>query len=411
MNQTQVSKVHICLLSDQLLPNLIPILMDRPERVYLIVSNEMEAKGRHKRMRRLLRGEKIESRVRLKAPGTGIDTIRRFAGKLAREIKQEETGKTIVLNATGGTKLLSMGFVEVFRESFEGYSLRVVYTDTQHQRIETLVPRGTEVIPMEGVLQTNSYLAAQGMKLISAYSDKEEWRSAVQERNKLTRYLADNCKELGGFFGAINGIIHGYGNNDHPGVLTPNGKDLSNPEQRFNTNPRRNWRDALNQIKDAGLIRWDSARTLYFETTEAARYLSGHWLEEYAWMVAQAAGLQDVRCSATGQWELQTGAGAPTNEFDLLAVHDNRLLIVECKTGRQTLKEQEITTRLESLNRNAGGLFGTSILLSAREIPETMRNRCRSLGIRYLENGAITKFADYLSKWRDSCVLPALKNT
>ena len=37
---------------------------------------------------------------------------------------------------------------------------------------------------------------------------------------------------------------------------------------------------------------------------EAARYLGGHWLEEYAWLVAEAEGLQDARCSAIVRWEL-----------------------------------------------------------------------------------------------------------
>ena len=118
--------VHVCLLSDQLLPNLIPVLMERPARVYLVATAEMVAKGRDKRMRRLLRRENIDTRIRGGAPSTRIKEIRRFADRLAQEMKKNEAGGTIVLNATGGTKLLSMGFVEVFRERLEGYPLRVV---------------------------------------------------------------------------------------------------------------------------------------------------------------------------------------------------------------------------------------------------------------------------------------------
>ena len=165
--------VHVCLLSDQLLPNLIPVLMERPARVYLVATAEMVAKGRDKRMRRLLRRENIDTRIRGGAPSTRIKEIRRFADRLAQEMKKNEAGGTIVLNATGGTKLLSMGFVEVFRERLEGYPLRVVYTDTEHQVIETIVPREQEAVPMAGVLGADSYLAAQGMVLVSAESDGE----------------------------------------------------------------------------------------------------------------------------------------------------------------------------------------------------------------------------------------------
>ncbi len=400
-----MSEIHICLLSDQLLPNLIPILMERPVCVYLVATPEMVKRGRDVRMRRLLRHEKIEPRIREGAPSTGIDKIRAFAEKLTHEIVKDKdsAGRTLVLNATGGTKLLSMGFVEVFRAHLEGYPLRVIYTDTEHQVLETLVPRGLDATPMGGVLRVESYLAAQGMTFVSAMSDDLEWRSVVQERCKLTVYLANECERLGGFLGMLNGLVHGTGRQS--GALASNGGELLHPEQRLNRSPRGLYREVLKRVADVGLIQWVDAKTVRFNTVEAARYLGGHWLEEYAWLVADAAGLQDARCSATVRWELQSGPEAPTNEFDLLAVHNNRLLLVECKTGQQAAGEQAVATRLESLSRNAGGLFGLSLLVSARALPTTMRNRCQSLGIRLLEQGEVKRLADYVDQWRDTGAL------
>lgn len=72
-------EIHICLLSDQLLPNLIPVLMERPYRVYLVATAEMAARGRDKRMRRLLHREGIDTRLRPRAPSIRIEEIRRFA--------------------------------------------------------------------------------------------------------------------------------------------------------------------------------------------------------------------------------------------------------------------------------------------------------------------------------------------
>ena len=403
-----VSEVHICLLSDQLLPNLIPILMERPDRVYLVATREMAERSRDTRMRRLLRRENIDTRIRRSAPSTGIDEIRRFAEKLVQQIIKEEAGKMLALNATGGTKLLSMGFVDVFRKHLEGYPLRVIYTDTHHQVIETLVPRGLAVTPMEGVLKAKSYLAAQGMELVSAISDAPAWKSAVSDsdRSELTRYLAEECKDLGSFLGMLNGLVHGT--RQQSGALTPGGGTLINPEQQLNRRPWGRGREALTLAANAGLIQWDGAATVRFNTVDAARYLGGHWLEEYTWLVANAADLQDVCSSATVRWELQSGPTAPTNEFDLLAVHGNRLLLVECKTGRQGTGEQAVATRLESLARNAGGLFGSSLLVSAREFPTTMKIRCRSLGIMLLEQSAIKTLAEHVEQWRDTGVLPTL---
>lgn len=398
-------EVHVCLLSGQLLPNLIPVLMERPERVYLVATPEMVARGSDKRMRRLLRRENVDTRVRGGAPSTGIEEVRRFAEKLAQEIMKNEAGSTIVLNATGGTKLLSMGFVEVFRERLEGYSLRIVYTDTEHRVIETLVPRDRGAVPMAGVLKAESYLAAQGMVLVSAESDEQEWRDSVRARSELTRYLASHCENLGPFLGALNGLVHGKPGN--PGALAPNSVDLVHPDQEFGTRPRGAWEKALIRIADAELLGWKGNEKVRFQDAGAARYLGGHWLEEYAWLVAEAVGLDDVRGSAKVRWESESGPAAPTNEFDLLAVHDNRLLLVECKTGRQAAGEQAVATRLESLSRHTGGLFGSGLLLSARELAETMKVRCRSLGIHFLERGAVNGLTEHMGHWKEKGAFPA----
>ena len=57
-----VLETHVCLLTDQLFPNLIPILMGRPVRVYLDAAAEMAAKGRDKQVRRLLRRKDVPRR-------------------------------------------------------------------------------------------------------------------------------------------------------------------------------------------------------------------------------------------------------------------------------------------------------------------------------------------------------------
>ena len=397
---TAMADIHVCLLSGQLLPNLIPVFMDQPKRVYLVTTPEMEQTRHDRRMQRMLRSRNVEVRKRTRAPSAGFTAIRDYAGKLADELASGEMGNRIVLNATGGTKLLSMGFVEVFRERLEGYALRVIYTDTEHQMVETLVPRNQDPVVMQGVLKADTYLAAQGMALESAASDDTAWRAAVHDRASLTDFLATNCSALGPFFGTLNGLVHGH--REASGALSTDGNALIRPDRQFQRRPQGLWREALTRIADAGLLWWGGAEEVRFESLQAARYLGGHWLEEYVWLGAEAAGLDDFRGSAVCRWALQSGPETPTNEFDLLAVHGNRLLVIECKTGRQDTGEQAVASRLESLGRNAGGLFGTSLLVSARELPTTMKNRCRSLGIRVLEKESIIDFRSSLNQWRDT---------
>ena len=138
---------------------------------------------------------------------------------------------------------------------------------------------------------------------------------------------------------------------------------------------------------------------------DAARYLSGFWLEEYAWWIASDMALSDVRCGVQGTWEGAAKKDAPKNEFDVLAVHNNRMLVVECKPLRldqgEQAKEQNIVTKLENLGRIAGGTFGTNLLLSARPTTRTVRSRCRSQGIPLREADALRGLRRDLQAWVD----------
>ena len=50
--------IHICTVSDQILPNLIPALMDRPDQVVLLASERMREQAHH--LRRVLKDYHID---------------------------------------------------------------------------------------------------------------------------------------------------------------------------------------------------------------------------------------------------------------------------------------------------------------------------------------------------------------
>lgn len=403
--------VHVCILSDQCLANLIPILMEKPATVYLIATPEMIKKDHGKRMKRLLRKTGAEPRIRDKTPSTGLEKIRVFANKTIEQIQRDETDKRIVLNATGGPKLLSMGFVEAFREHLEGNRFEVIYTDTEHQLIESLVPASSEarptqsvldseVRPMQSVLDIETYLAAQGMKLDSAQSEDKAWHETAENRLKLTGYLAEHSEKLKDFFSVLNGLVHGFSKGDQ-GALPQDGNQLLT----LKIKPQGIWHEAMIKIADQQLVKWDGDKKVIFASAEAKRYLSGRWLEEWAWHVAREEKLDHVHCSVKVRRDLQSGPGTPDNEFDVLAVHNNRLLLVECKTGCLN-QGQEITNRLESLGRNVGGLFGSTLLLSVKPLSSSMEKRCRNQSITVACQSNISKLGELIRHWRDTGHLP-----
>lgn len=379
---------HICLISAHLPANLIPVLSDRPERVHLVVSDDMKDMG--ERFRRLLADHAIACEVHEGVPVTGLTELHHYAEDLALALTEQAPETRLVLNATGGTKLMALAFVEAFR----GLAADIVYTDTGRDRLESLTDKDRPVRSLAHVLDVPVYLAAYGLTLRSAASDDDRWRDDAERRKALSKWLGQRASELGDFLGALNRLAQL--------ALSANGQELTAAEQYFNDVPRGRWREALGRFAGARLLGWpDAAGHIVFPDAGAARYCGGHWLEEYVWHVVHDEGPDDVRAGVVGTWEGDRRQPS-RNEFDLLAVHANRMLVIECKTarfGRDLDSDASLLYKLDSLGRNAGGLFGKIMLVSARSLSQSARERAHTNHIGVIEAAGLKHLRQSVREW------------
>jgi hypothetical protein len=388
-------KIHVAIVSDQTLANLIPILMDRPDKVYLACSETMKSRGLDGRIERLLRQEGVSVETKCDAPNAGLGAIRAYADSLAAGIRQAHPDAEIVLNATGGTKLMSLGFVEVFRD----IARNIIYTDTSHRRIE-LFPdisgAAVEPVEMRNVLDVQRYLAAQGFRYLSGRSDDPAWCQQTACRQAASMYLGQEAQatQMQVFIGRINRLA-----NLALGEPTSANADvLREPVQSFETVPKGRWATALTRMNQADLIDWrEHQPQLRFKDAQSARFLRGGWLEEYAWHVVKAGGVWDVRCSVE---VTPHDASHTRNEFDVLACHSNELLVIECKTLRyQEENENQIAYKIDSLGQQVRGLFGETWLLSARQPPDTLLERARLARIRIIGPAELPGLPSAVRDW------------
>jgi hypothetical protein len=381
-------KVHVTLVSDQVLANLIPALMDRPDKVYLVCSPTMAGRGLDRRLTTLLGREVIASEIIGNAPDAGMRAIHEFALEVATRVEQENPDAEIVFNATGGNKLMAMGFVEVFR----GIAQRIIYTDTAHQRIEIL-PDATGTVPepvsMNDVLDVPRYLAAQGFVYAKAVSDDFDWKERAAARKAACKYLGRHAAQLQDFIGALNALAD---------QALGGGETLVAPRQDFPRVPWGDWAHALGQlVKDRLLIWQEGASDVEFPDAESARFLHGGWLEEYAWHTVKDTGAWDVRLGVRGRWEV---GARNENEFDVLATHRNQLLFMECKTLRHHEEnDNALAYKVDSLGQDARGLFGETWLLTAREPSTMLHERARQARITLLGPAELRRLRDRVRGW------------
>jgi hypothetical protein len=163
---------HICLISAQTLPNLIPILMHQPQTVHLVVTKDMQAKADN--FVKVLQQQQIKCVIHPNAPSAGLTQLTEYARKVVKKLKQRYDAEVqLRLNCTGGTKLMVLAFVKVFEVELP--QAQLFYTDTDHEVIEYLQPLET-LEPMTSVLDVPSYLAAQGFSIQQAESQEPAWQ-------------------------------------------------------------------------------------------------------------------------------------------------------------------------------------------------------------------------------------------
>ncbi|MCP9448347.1 MAG: DUF1887 family protein [Nitrospira sp.] len=380
--------LHVAIVSDQFLPTVIPTLMHRPRLVVLVASQPMAAKA--ERLRRMLEAEGCAVDVREKAPDAGLDCIRAYAARLAEDLTTRWPGAEWVFNATGGNKLMTLGFVEVFRERAD----RIIYTDTAHGRIEVIADRHTEATqpePMRDMLDVPRYLAVQGFRYQRDAAQEPGRLARVDSRRDVAAHLAQQASRLSGLIALVNGLVQA--------ALDDKGRELVHPVQHLKEELRGEWRTAFEHFARASLVQWVGNRGVRFPDVESARFLGGGWLEEYAFVVAREAGLYDVRMGVTGVWE---GAASARNEFDVLACHRNRMLFIECKTLRFQGDENDndLAYKVKSLSDDARGLLGDTWVLAAQEPSPILRDRAKQAGFQMIGPKHLRTLAGWLNLWK-----------
>ena len=252
----------------------------------------------------------------------------------------------LTLNATGGNKLMAMGFIEAARDAGIG---KIVYADTAHDRIEFVHPEGLPPEPMGQLATLEDLFESRGLRIVRMDSDKPQWQQRVRERSELTRWLFERALERPSPLGKLRANL-----NPKAGTPWVNGALVKRLQQAGLLKPKASAKEPQLEAMDE----------------EANFYLQGGWLEELVWL--EACELDDVLvgCGLRLQLEEDAGTNMELHELDLVILHRNRLLLGECKVCRTRVADADSDLdRLRSLAASISGPFGKLVYI----VPEISR--------------------------------------
>jgi hypothetical protein len=380
------SSVHFLLVSEQPAPNLFPAVVPPghaedfpPGAVVLVVSRQMKAQA--DRIEPLFRSRGIEVR-RLEVD----DPFDADALTSAFEEKVVETidilgGKSILLNATGGTKLMALAAVTVFQDM----ALPIYYVGHADGRVIWLMPRDRAGFSAQFRIRLPEFLAAHGYDAEALHRDE-----VPTHFRELTAALIDEVGAFGSALSTLNWVAARA-----KGSLSVELEPRMMQDEAFGR--------LVRLFSDAGLIEKERWR-LRFADEKVRRFVNGLWLEQHVFGVARSlfkdiASLQDV---ATGL-EVAGPTGVK-NEIDVALLAGNRLFLIECKTRRFDSEDEQngaasgALYKLKTL-RDLGGLKTRAMLVSYQSLPDYEKDRAAAMDISVVEGRQLTGLRERILRW------------
>ncbi|MEW6006310.1 MAG: DUF1887 family CARF protein [Stygiobacter sp.] len=327
-----------CLVSRQSMANVLPVLMFKPHQVVLFATPEEKKSADN--LEKLFSSKSIN--VKRVNDLNAYDYVA-FKNVVINEIQNYQTD--ICLNVTGGTKLMALAAYEVFAEA----NKRIIYCDTEHQHIISLMPE-YKIENLQADISIEDYLLSYGYKIENVKSSQNE---------------IDYC-ELFSFIEKSNSIKSFV---DLYVKVREKLSDITNTFSITSNDQRFEFRKETNHY----LLKYYDSKFITFKM-DSSDFKSGDWLEYYVkYILKKKNNLEPILGV-----KIINDEGV-RNEIDVMVLKNSRLFLFSCKTGKKD--NQFDLYQLETLRHITSGTFGKGIFITANEHSENFNIRAKDLKI------------------------------
>ena len=353
--------VHICLVSEQTIPNVFGIYHFKPDKVIFYTTEAMEDKGMTDCIINTLkiygldysRGDQHERII------VNQDSFRDCKLKMEDSIRCVEN-KHITVNLTGGTKLMMLAAYNVF----EDLARELMYIPINSNEFVAISSDEEKKEQLELRLSVEAYVTAYGAEIANR-GKLDRSKDMAREHKGLCEWMINNYK-------AIEGILEYFSNR----LRNKRGSREEVPFKVDNYSPNASEKELLKRV---GFSETSFEKRL---NRHEIRFLTGDWLSEFCFNEIEKLDVDD--CAL----EVHLKKGNRNNEFDVLFVKNNAMYIIECKTLAQGHdKGTDILYKIRALQREfglrvRGFLVSTAekniICSKTRKIKNSLRERAEA---------------------------------
>ena len=321
-----MSHIHVCLVSDQTIPNILGIHHFKPDELLFVNTDDMQKKQKTDHIINALEKIGLDYRKRFQGIVVKEDSVIDCKKKLDQWISGRE-GSAFTVNLTCGTKMMSIAAYEYFKE----YSAKMIYIPMPKNEFITPFPKSAanEITALSLRLSVNDYLLAYGLKAINTKKLSIN-HDGAQQRQALSKWIVYNYGEVKLLLERLSEKLRKF-RDDKQGYLWSTAYEPKKTQEK-------------ELFEKTSFALQDSMYSKHLSQSEII-YLTGGWLEEYCYneiLQFKGRGIDDV---VTG---IIPEAKGRKNEFDVMFTKDNALYTVECKS-----LDQNDDTRTEALYKIA----------------------------------------------------------
>jgi len=356
---------HVCMVSDQAAPNLLPVLDERiapkNRRILMLVTPKMQKNAAG--LTAVFENNGFDVETRSIDDQYDLDAIQ---GKLREFLAAHEKEK-VALNVTGGTKIMALAAHAVF-----SLKKQPIFYVTEDNRI--ILIRGNEksdVFALQSTLTLKEYLGAYGY--------------AVNVKKTIHKqgFSDELIQNQENYLNALH-LLNQYARRGKKKLVSFKVEDLS--PVRF----------LLELCKKYELLDFTDD-SVVFTDKNSRDYVCGNWLEAHTCAVVNSISGSEMQTRAEQGVSIERKG--VQNELDVAFLAKNALHVIECKTGLlKTEGGGDVLYKLDSITEKMG--LRTKPMLAiydSLELPH--KTRAAGLGITVVEGNELRNLQDHLKKW------------
>ena len=369
---------HICFVSNQPLPNILPTLHLelKPEKMYLLCGEGQKKKG--EAQKKALESLDIEVKLINISNTFNVDAIQRT---IDREIIQFSANpwKELALNVTSGTNLMSFAALEKCADiDIDVFHMPTPYMQTPEVIWLKNTSHKLENLPIEGSLEIKTFLKAHGSDLEN-HKEFEKEESIPENRRKLAKCWADRAGcGWGDAYKQLNQLVDKASENilEEPDPLKEKEKLCT----------------LLNELKHCKLllpVKEKGDKYVKFKDDESRKWIGGVWLKEYVYSELLSLREEYPQQITDIVRNAEVQARRHHSTIDVIASVNNQLWGILCYTSTTASKDIQIQLSAQKLARNMknmGGQNARGCIVSFRQVNSEVKELIKSDDVSVIDS-------------------------